>query len=185
MALYDRCAGRASGADTTGHPVVYPDDVAEADRDPLRRVAERGRRRTAAALAPGEAIYTETVILAAIGIGGCHPRHADNRQQESDGSWIANHTPQRDLSALYYLNDGFEGGELVFETQGVVVKPRAGLFVAFPSDERFVHEVLPVRAGRRYSMALWFDAPAGAVAGGVSLRLTASAKLSAGLAEDR
>jgi predicted 2-oxoglutarate/Fe(II)-dependent dioxygenase YbiX len=45
----------------------------------------------------------------------------------------------------------------VFDALGVVVvKPRAGLFVAFPSDERFVHEVLPVTMGRRYSLALWF-----------------------------
>ena len=48
----------------------------------------------------------------------------------------------------------------------MVVAPRAGLFVAFPSDERFVHEVLPVTAGRRYSLALWFTRqPAFALAG--------------------
>jgi hypothetical protein len=147
MALYDRCADHATGEDATGHPVVYPDDVPEPELALLRRVAERGRRRAAAALAPGESIYTETAILAAIGVGGRHPRHADNRRLDDDGRWVPNHTPHRDISALYYLNEGFEGGELVFETQGLVVEPRAGLFVAFPSDERFVHEVAPVTAG--------------------------------------
>jgi hypothetical protein len=166
MALYDRCAAHATGLDATGHPVVYPNDIPEPELGLLRRVVERGRRRAAAALAPGEAIYTETAILAAIGVGGRHPRHADNRRLDEDGRWVPNHTPHRDLSALFYLNDAFEGGELVFETQSAEVRPRAGLFVAFPSDERFVHEVLPVTAGRRYSLALWFTRqPAFALAG--------------------
>lgn len=166
VALYDRCAGHATGTDGTGHPVVYPNDVPEPELALVRRVAEQGRLLAAAALAPGETVYTETAILAAIGIGGCHPRHADNTRQDEDGRWVPNHTPNRDLSALYYLNDGFEGGELVFETAAAIVKPRAGLFLAFPSDERFVHEVLPVTAGRRYSMALWFTRqPAFALAG--------------------
>lgn len=156
MALYDRCAGHAMAEDATGHLVVYPSDVAEPELSLLRGVAERGRQRAAAALSPGEPLFAETVILAAIGVGGRHPRHADNRRQGEDGRWVPNHTPNRDFSALFYLNDGFEGGELAFETAGTIVKPRAGLFVAFPSDERFVHEVLPVTAGRRYSMALWF-----------------------------
>jgi hypothetical protein len=166
MALYDRCAAHATGMDATGHPVVYANDVPEPELALLRRVAERGRRRAAAALAPGEPIFTETAILAAIGVGGRHRRHADNRRLDDDGRWVPNHTPHRDFSALYYLNDGFEGGELVFETQGAEVKPHAGLFVAFPSDERFVHEVPPVTAGRRYSLALWFTRqPAFALAG--------------------
>jgi predicted 2-oxoglutarate/Fe(II)-dependent dioxygenase YbiX len=156
MTLYDRCAGHAAGSDVTGHPVVYANDVPEPELALVRRVADQGRRLAAAALAPGEPIFTETAILAAIGVGGSHPRHADNRRQDDDGRWVPNHTPHRALSALYYLNDGFEGGELVFETVGAIVKPRAGLFVAFPSDERFVHEVPPVTSGRRYSVALWF-----------------------------
>jgi prolyl 4-hydroxylase len=157
MALYDRYAEHASGEDYTFHRVVHcSQDVPAAELGPVKRLVERARRRAVAALAPGETIYTETVVLAAIGPGGRHPQHSDNSEQDDAGDWVPNHTPQRALSALCYLNDGFEGGELVFETQGVVVKPRRGLFVAFPSDERFMHEVLPVRAGRRYSLALWF-----------------------------
>jgi hypothetical protein len=106
MALYDRCAGHATGMDGTGHPVVYPHDVPVPELALVRRVAEQGRRLAAAALAPGEPIYTETAILAAIGVGGRHPRHADNRRLDDDGRWVPNHTPHRDVSALYYLNDG-------------------------------------------------------------------------------
>lgn len=166
IAIYDRCAGHASGSDATGHPVVYPEDSPASDLILLRSVAEQGRRRVAAELPSPEPIFTETAILAAIGVGGCHARHADNRRRDEDGRWVPNHTPNRDFSALFYLNDGFEGGELLFETQGITVKPRTGLFVAFPSDERFIHEVTPVVAGRRYSLALWFTRqPAFALAG--------------------
>jgi len=54
------------------------------------------------------------------------------------------------------LNDTFEGGEIVFERAQLVVKPRRGLLLAFPSDAGHVHEVLPVRRGVRYTMAIWF-----------------------------
>jgi hypothetical protein len=38
----------------------------------------------------------------------------------------------------------------------MVVNPRRGLLLAFPSDAGHVHEVLPVRRGVRYTMAIWF-----------------------------
>jgi len=60
------------------------------------------------------------------------------------------------VSAIYYLNDAFEGGEIVFDRAHLVVKPRRGLLLAFPSDADHVHEILPVRSGARYTMAIWF-----------------------------
>jgi len=98
----------------------------------------------------------ETVILAALGAGGFHGRHADNCRQNEQGDWVANHTPNRDASAIYYLNEAFDGGEIVFHQQQLAVKPRCGLLVAFPSGADYTHEVLPVRSGIRYTMAIWF-----------------------------
>jgi predicted 2-oxoglutarate/Fe(II)-dependent dioxygenase YbiX len=69
---------------------------------------------------------------------------------------MPNHTPQRDASAIYYLNDAFEGGEIAFDRESVVVQPRRGLLLAFPSDGDHVHEVFPVRSGVRYTMPIWF-----------------------------
>jgi hypothetical protein len=37
-------------------------------------------------------LYPETVILAAIGAGGRHRRHADNCRQNEHGEWVDNHT---------------------------------------------------------------------------------------------
>jgi hypothetical protein len=100
-------------------------------------------------------LYPETVILAAMGAGGHHSRHADNCRQNEQGDWVANHTPHRDVSAIYYLNEEFDGGEIVFERQQLTVKPRRGLLLAFPSDAEHVHEVFPVRGGVRYTMPIW------------------------------
>jgi predicted 2-oxoglutarate/Fe(II)-dependent dioxygenase YbiX len=60
------------------------------------------------------------------------------------------------VSAIYYLNDEFDGGEIFFERAQLMVKPRRGLLLAFPSDADHVHEVLPVSSGVRYTMAIWF-----------------------------
>jgi predicted 2-oxoglutarate/Fe(II)-dependent dioxygenase YbiX len=103
-----------------------------------------------------ESLYPETVVIAAIGPGGHHIRHADNCQQNENGEWVPNHTPNRAVSAIYYLNETFEGGEIVFDRESLAVKPRQGLLLAFPSDGRHVHEVLPVRSGVRYTMPIWF-----------------------------
>ena len=107
-------------------------------------------------LRPAEQLYPETVILTALGVGGYHSRHADNCRQNEQGDWVANHTPQRDVSAICYLNGEFDGGEIFFEQTQLTVKPRRGLVLVFPSDADHVHEVLCVRSGVRYTMAIWF-----------------------------
>ena len=40
----------------------------------------------------------------------------------------------RDYSALAYLNADFTGGELVFPDVDVVIIPKPGLLVGFPSN---------------------------------------------------
>jgi len=158
MAVYDRRAHLTRTKDYTGHPVVYWDqfrDVPDA-AEIVRRLIEECLRRFGAETKFEDRLYPETVILAAIGAGGCHSRHADNCRQNEQGAWVANHTPQRDVSAIYYLNEEFDGGEIFFEQAQLTVKPRRGLLLAFPGDADHVHEVLPVRSGVRYTMPIWF-----------------------------
>jgi len=158
MAVYDRRAHLTRTKDYTGHPVVYWDqfrDVPDA-AEIVRRLIEECVRRFGAETKFEDRLYPETVILAAIGAGGCHSRHADNCRQNEQGAWVANHTPQRDVSAIYYLNEEFDGGEIFFEQAQLTVKPRRGLLLAFPGDADHVHEVLPVRSGVRYTMPIWF-----------------------------
>jgi 2-oxoglutarate-Fe(II)-dependent oxygenase superfamily protein len=105
------------------------------------------------ALNISERLYPETVLLTKLATGGLLRRHADNCRKNSRGEWVPNHTPNRDVSAIYYLNDDFAGGELVFDE--LVIKPRRGLLVAFPSDRHHMHEVRRVEQGGRYTMPVW------------------------------
>lgn len=51
-------------------------------------------------------------------------------------------------TALLYLNDDYEGGEIMFTEENISVKPSAGSLIIFP--ERTLHEVLLVKEGNRY-----------------------------------
>jgi hypothetical protein len=157
ITVYDRYSHLTNVRDHTGHPVLYWDhirDAPDAD-DILARLVPECLSKISGPLHPGP-LYPETIILAAIGPGGHHSRHADNCRQDEQGDWVPNHTPQRDVSAIYYLNEEFEGGEIAFEKEKLVVKPRRGLLLAFPSDRDHVHEVYPVQRGIRYTMPIWF-----------------------------
>jgi predicted 2-oxoglutarate/Fe(II)-dependent dioxygenase YbiX len=158
MTIYDRHVQQAKVRDQTGHPVVYSDQFCDTPdaAEVLPRLVERCLCSIRHQLQLTDPLYPETVILAALGAGGHHSRHADNCRENEDGDWVANHTPHRDVSAIYYLNDTFDGGEIVFERAQLVVKPRRGLLLAFPSDADHAHEVLPVRSGVRYTMPIWF-----------------------------
>ena len=157
MEIYDREAPQATVRDYTGHPVIYWEQLRNVQdaREIVSRLVLECLRRIGSQLQLADPLYPETVILTALGIGGHHSRHADNCRQNERGEWVANHTPQRDVSAIYYLNDAFDGGEIVFQRQRLLVKPRRGLLLAFPSDADHEHEVLPVRSGVRYTMPIW------------------------------
>jgi hypothetical protein len=159
-AIYDRYVHLTNMRDHTGHPVVYWNQLRTASdaAETISRLVRQSLSVISGRLQPSDPLYPETVILAALGPGGYHSRHADNCRQNEQGIWVPNHTPQRDITAIYYLNEEFEGGEIVFDVQKLVVAPRRGLLLAFPSDAHHVHEVLPVRIGVRYTMAIWLTA---------------------------
>jgi hypothetical protein len=69
-----------------------------------------------------------------------------------DGS--PNGTPWREWSAVLYLSDGYQGGELVLPHVGLVYKPRSGSLVMFKADT--LHGVRACSDGIRYTCAMWF-----------------------------
>jgi predicted 2-oxoglutarate/Fe(II)-dependent dioxygenase YbiX len=158
MTMYDRHVHLTEVRDQTGFPVVYWPQFRDARYavEIVPRLVEECLRNIGNQPRFAEPLYPETVILAAIGAGGHHSRHADNCRQNEQGDWVANHTPHRDVSAICYLNDEFDGGEIFFAREQLTVKPRRGLLLVFPSDADHVHEVFPVRSGVRYTMPIWF-----------------------------
>ncbi|XP_077576213.1 prolyl 3-hydroxylase 3 [Stigmatopora nigra] len=93
-----------------------------------------------------------------------HPVHVDNCLLEPDTNKCWREPPafiHRDLSAVLYLNDDFDGGELFFtnkdaKTLTARVKPTCGRLVSFSSGPVNPHGVAAVTRGRRCALALWF-----------------------------
>lgn len=76
--------------------------------------------------------------------GQKYPKHYDS-----------NTTIGRHVSILLYINDDYEGGELVFNMQNVYIKPKAGMMLVFPSNFAYQHEALEVTKGTKYVLATW------------------------------
>jgi hypothetical protein len=52
-----------------------------------------------------------------------------------------------------YLNDDFEGGQLLFKNKPeIVVKPQAGMLINIPITKEFTHKVTPVTSGIRHTL---------------------------------
>lgn len=61
----------------------------------------------------------------------------------------------RSVSAIVYLNDDYEGGELEFPYHGIRIKPRAGMLIVFPSSFPYAHIAHPIRSGTKYAIVTW------------------------------
>ena len=98
------------------------------------------------------------------------PAHGNNQHQlrttckgDCPGAkFVPNHTPWREYTALIYLNDDFQGGEIAFEDGPCnrlyrkVIPIQARMLVLAPNGSNFFHEVLPIRQGKRYHIAFWY-----------------------------
>jgi predicted 2-oxoglutarate/Fe(II)-dependent dioxygenase YbiX len=65
---------------------------------------------------------------------------------------------RRQLAAIVYLNDDFEGGGTMFHRPGpvVTIKPEQGKVILFPPFYTHPHEGLPVTTGTKYVALGWF-----------------------------
>lgn len=61
----------------------------------------------------------------------------------------------RAISALVYLNDDYEGGELEFPNFKIKIKPQAGMLILFPSNFAYRHIAHPVTKGTKYALVTW------------------------------
>jgi len=61
----------------------------------------------------------------------------------------------RQVTAICYLNDDYEGGDLEFPYFGIKIQPQKGMLILFPSNFAYAHAALPVTEGVKYSMVTW------------------------------
>ena len=61
----------------------------------------------------------------------------------------------RIISALVYLNNDYEGGELEFPNFEIKIKPEPGMLILFPSNFAYAHIAHPVTSGTKYALVTW------------------------------
>lgn len=100
----------------------------------------------------GEEFYVEQNFgITVYEEGTSLPLHHDgNADAEVYGLRTPNGYPHRDISTVLYLNNAFEGGDLLFPSIGVSIRPVAGMLLMFPGTERFSHTVMTVTNGKRF-----------------------------------
>lgn len=61
----------------------------------------------------------------------------------------------RAISAILYLNNDYDGGEIEFPNFGIKIKPEPGMLVLFPSTYPYAHIAHPVSNGTKYAIVTW------------------------------
>lgn len=61
------------------------------------------------------------------------------------------------IASIYYINEDYSGGEINFPDHNLKIKPKANSLIIFPGNENYLHEVLEITEGDRYSSTLWFQ----------------------------
>ena len=85
--------------------------------------------------------------------GAFAPLHSDNTS--NDG--VAGAFTRSRYAAFLYLNDDFEGGELVFPEHNLTILPKAGMIAAFHGGHKNLHRVDVVKKSNRYTIGSFFD----------------------------
>lgn len=116
----------------------------------------------------GQRLFLQTPIWGRVwGPGDFQSPHSDSEYNNSvlainegipESDW-GNHIPRflADYSSLFYLNDDYEGGELCFPEYDLIIKPKVGDLITFPTNSMYIHTVNEIKSGTRYNILLkWF-----------------------------
>ena len=108
----------------------------------------------------GEIAFADNTELTFWNPGDSMSLHADNCWAENVPDHIKD-TPHptgfRDYSAIFYLNDDYEGGEINFPNFDLTIKPEKGSAVFFPSGLEHSHSVSEVKGKKRITIAVWYS----------------------------
>jgi hypothetical protein len=61
----------------------------------------------------------------------------------------------RAISAVCYLNNDYEGGEIEFTAHKIKIKPEPGMLILFPSNFAYAHIAHPIKSGIKYALVTW------------------------------
>jgi hypothetical protein len=74
--------------------------------------------------------------------GGQMGPHIDCEEDDDEARLTA--------SIVLYLNDDFEGGDVIFRNHNIQLKPEPGSLLMFPSVKPYYHESTPIISGFKY-----------------------------------
>jgi hypothetical protein len=98
-------------------------------------------------------VYDEGVTsVVEMKTGDSMPVHLDHgaSSNQSVGLKTGAGHPTRDISSVLYYNDDYEGGEIYFPNQDLLIKPKPGMFICFPAKDEFPHQVREIKSGYRW-----------------------------------
>ena len=75
-----------------------------------------------------------------------HPHYDSDYGPLDDDSRITH-------GALFYINDDYDGGELVYTQKGITFKPKANTLIVHGGAKEFTHGVKRVLSGERYTLS--------------------------------
>jgi predicted 2-oxoglutarate/Fe(II)-dependent dioxygenase YbiX len=78
-----------------------------------------------------------------------------SNSQKCDAHADGDTSTGRSVSAIVYLNENYEGGEVEFVNFGVKIKPKPGMLLLFPSNYPYTHIAHPVTEGTKYAIVTW------------------------------
>jgi predicted 2-oxoglutarate/Fe(II)-dependent dioxygenase YbiX len=88
--------------------------------------------------------------------GSFNPLHAD--RSHLDGT-LFHENEETEYSAIVYLNESgldYEGGDISFPLQDLVISPKRGTIIFFKGDHHHPHEVSKVTSGSRRTLVMFF-----------------------------
>lgn len=80
-----------------------------------------------------------------------------SQNQEYKSHYDGTTSNGRIISAICYLNDDYEGGEIEFVNFKVKIKPEPGMLILFPSNYTYRHIAHPVQSGTKYALVTWIQ----------------------------
>jgi hypothetical protein len=109
----------------------------------MREATHRARRFVEAFYRLDRPLYNDIFQLVQWPVGQFMRPHADRANPDGRPHGM----PYRHFAGILYLNDDYEGGELYFTAQDIVLKPRRGMFVGFTGGFHHEHAVTRVESG--------------------------------------
>jgi predicted 2-oxoglutarate/Fe(II)-dependent dioxygenase YbiX len=78
----------------------------------------------------------------------------------SEGEYYGDHydyhpSNRRQITAICYLNNSFEGGEIEFPYFDIKIKPQPGMLILFPSNYAYRHISHNITKGTKYALVTW------------------------------